>query len=137
MARVSQAAGGTSVIAAGMGGRRWRGPLGEAAKVVPDISELVRDECTAGIRPGTRTTCLRSGATVADVVLPYTTDDPTLARRLEDLGCVVVVPLGSSITSGTGICNPHDGGRLASGAGRIPRRRYAEASTPMAGLPSL
>jgi thiazole synthase len=30
-----------------------------------------------------------------------------------------------------------DGGRLAYGAGRIPRRRYAEPSTPMAGLPSL
>jgi thiazole synthase len=30
-----------------------------------------------------------------------------------------------------------EGGRLAFGAGRIPRRRYAEASTPMAGLPSL
>ena len=129
-------------------------------------------------------------------VLPYTTDDPTLARRLEDLGCVAVMPLGSPIGSGMGICNPYnisliverasvpvvldagvgttsdaalamelgcdavlcasaisrahdpaamaaairagvDGGRLAYGAGRIPRRRYAEASTPMAGLPSL
>ena len=129
-------------------------------------------------------------------MLPYTTDDPTLARRLEDLGCVAVMPLGSPIGSGMGICNPYnislivehasvpvvldagvgtasdaalamelgcdavlcasaisrahnpaamaaairagvDGGRLAHGAGRIPRRRYAEASTPMAGLPAL
>jgi thiazole synthase len=30
-----------------------------------------------------------------------------------------------------------EAGRLALGAGRIPRRRYAEASTPMAGLPAL
>jgi thiazole synthase len=30
-----------------------------------------------------------------------------------------------------------EGGRLALAAGRIPRRRYAEASTPMSGLPSL
>jgi thiazole synthase len=129
-------------------------------------------------------------------VLPYTTDDPVLARRLQDVGCVAVMPLGSPIGSGMGICNPynisiiverasvpvildagvgtasdaalamelgcdavlcasaisraHDpaamaraialgvrAGRLAAGAGRIPRRRYAEASTPMAGLPSL
>ena len=129
-------------------------------------------------------------------VLPYTTDDPVLARRLEDAGCVAVMPLGSPIGSGMGIANPynisiiverasvpvvldagvgtasdaalamelgcdavlcasaisraHDpvamaaaialgvrGGRLAVGAGRIPRRRYAEASTPMAGMPAL
>jgi len=128
------------------------------------------------------------------VVLPYTTDDPVLARRLEDIGCAAVMPLGSPIGSGMGICNPynisiiiehahvpvvldagvgtasdaslamelgcdavlcasaisraHDppamahavrlavqAGVLARGAGRIPRRRYAEASTPAAGLP--
>jgi thiazole synthase len=40
------------------------------------------------------------------VVLPYTTDDPTLARRLEDLGCAAVMPLGSPIGSGRGIANP-------------------------------
>jgi thiazole synthase len=129
-------------------------------------------------------------------VLPYTTDDPVLARRLEDIGCVAVMPLGSPIGSGMGICNPYnisiivehaavpvildagvgtasdaalamelgcdavlcasaisrahdpvamaraircgvEGGRLAFNAGRIPRRRYAEASTTMSGLPSL
>jgi thiazole synthase len=127
-------------------------------------------------------------------VLPYTTDDPVLARRLEDVGCVAVMPLGSPIGSGMGICNPynlsiiveratvpvildagvgtasdaalamelgcdavlcasaisraHDppamaraiaaavrAGRLARQAGRIPRRRYAEASTPEHGIP--
>ncbi len=127
-------------------------------------------------------------------VMPYTTDDPVLARRLEDVGCVAVMPLGSPIGSGMGIRNPYnisliveqaqvpvvldagvgtasdaalamelgcdavlcasaisraqdpvamavairagvEGGRLARGAGRIPRRLYAEASTPDAGIP--
>jgi thiazole synthase len=40
------------------------------------------------------------------VVLPYTTDDPVLARRLEDVGCAAVMPLGSPIGSGQGIANP-------------------------------
>jgi len=128
------------------------------------------------------------------VVLPYTTDDPVLARRLEDAGCAAVMPLGSPIGSGMGIRNAyniaiivdrarvpvvldagvgtasdaaiamelgcdavlcasaisraHDpvamaeairlsvqAGRLALRAGRIPRRRYAEASTPEEGRP--
>lgn len=47
---------------------------------------------------------------VADgfVVLPYTNDDPILARRLEDVGCAAVMPLGSPIGSGLGIRNPHN-----------------------------
>jgi thiazole synthase len=128
------------------------------------------------------------------VVLPYTTDDPVLARRLEDVGCAAVMPLGSPIGSGMGIRNPYnlqliveqagvpvvldagvgtasdaalamelgcdavmaasaiakaedpiamgraialavEAGFLARGAGRIPRRRYAEASTTPEGLP--
>jgi thiazole synthase len=40
------------------------------------------------------------------VVLPYTNDDPILARRLEDVGCAAVMPLGSPIGSGQGIANP-------------------------------
>ncbi len=46
---------------------------------------------------------------VADgfVVLPYTNDDPILARRLESVGCAAVMPLGSPIGSGLGIRNPH------------------------------
>ena len=130
------------------------------------------------------------------VVLPYTTDDPILARRLEDVGCAAVMPLGSPIGSGMGICNPYNlsiiveratvpvildagvgiasdaalalelgcdavlcasaisraqdpiamaeaiklavrAGALAAGAGRIPRRRYARASTPELGMPDL
>ena len=39
-------------------------------------------------------------------VLPYTNDDPVLARRLQDAGCAAVMPLGSPIGSGMGIANP-------------------------------
>ena len=135
---------------------------------------------------------------VADgfTVLPYTNDDPILARRLEDAGCAAVMPLGSPIGSGMGIRNPYnlrlivesarvpvildagigtasdaalameigcsavllasavsraeqparmaramrlavESGRLAYEAGRIPRRLYAEASTPTEGVPEL
>jgi thiazole synthase len=122
-------------------------------------------------------------------VLPYTSDDPVLARRLEQAGCAAVMPLGAPIGSGLGIRNPHNielmvqaasvpvildagigtasdaaqamelgcagvllatavtrardpelmagamrsaviAGRLAYRAGRIPRRRYAQASSP-------
>ena len=41
-------------------------------------------------------------------VLPYTNDDPVLARKLEDVGCAAVMPLGSPIGSGLGIRNPHN-----------------------------
>jgi thiazole synthase len=51
------------------------------------------------------------------VVLPYTTDDPTLARRLEDLGCAAVMPLGSPIGSGRGIANPEAIAMIAERAG--------------------
>ena len=42
------------------------------------------------------------------VVLPYTNDDPILARRLEDAGCAAVMPLGAPIGSGMGIRNPYN-----------------------------
>ncbi len=41
------------------------------------------------------------------VVLPYTTDDPVLARRLEQVGCAAVMPLAAPIGSGLGVRNPH------------------------------
>jgi thiazole synthase len=41
------------------------------------------------------------------VVLPYSNDDPVLARRLADLGCAAVMPAGAPIGSGLGITNPH------------------------------
>jgi thiazole synthase len=135
---------------------------------------------------------------VADgfTVLPYTNDDPVLARRLQQSGCAAVMPLGSPIGTGLGISNPHnielivaeaaeggvpvildagigtasdaafamelgcDGvllasavtraqrpalmaeamaaavhaGRAAYLAGRIPRRRHAQASSPTEGM---
>jgi thiazole synthase len=47
---------------------------------------------------------------VADgfTVLAYTSDDPIIARRLADVGCAAVMPLGSPIGSGLGIRNPHN-----------------------------
>lgn len=48
-------------------------------------------------------TLVRDGFTV----LPYTTDDPVLAQRLQDVGCAAVMPLGSPIGSGLGIINPY------------------------------
>ena len=135
---------------------------------------------------------------VADgfVVLPYTNDDPVLARRLADAGCAAVMPLGAPIGSGMGIRNPYnieiireqvsipvvldagigtasdaalamelgcdavllasavtrardpelmaeamrhavEAGRAARLAGRIPKRLYAQASTPFEGLAEL
>ncbi len=41
-------------------------------------------------------------------VLPYTNDDPVLAKRLEQAGCAAVMPLGAPIGSGLGIRNPHN-----------------------------
>src|SRR5438552_10290887 len=56
---------------------------------------------------------------VADgfTVLPYTNDDPILARRLEATGCAAVMPLGSPIGSGLGIRNPHNIALIAEAAG--------------------
>ncbi len=126
-------------------------------------------------------------------VLPYTTDDPIMCMKLQDLGCAAVMPLGAPIGSGLGIRNPYniriiletvkipvivdagvgtasdaaiamelgcDGvlmntaisgakdpvamaeamnlavraGRLAYMSGRIPRKLYATASSPLEGL---
>ncbi|HWC40195.1 MAG TPA: thiazole synthase [Acidimicrobiales bacterium] len=50
------------------------------------------------------------------VVLPYTNDDPFLARRLEQIGCAAVMPLGSPIGSGLGIRNPHNIALIVEGA---------------------
>jgi len=156
--------------------------IGDEDTLLPDAVEL-----------------LRAAEELVDegfVVLPYTTDDPVLARRLVDVGCAAVMPLGSPIGSGMGIRNPYNisliresvdvpvvldagvstasdaalamelgcdavmaasaisraqdpvrmaramraavqAGRLACGAGRIPRRSYATASTPSEGLPDL
>jgi thiazole synthase len=153
--------------------------VGDEDTLLPDAPEL-----------------LRAAEELVDegfVVLPYTTDDPVLARRLQDVGCAAVMPLGAPIGSGMGVRNPYnlallrdavrvpvvldagigtasdaalamelgcdavmaasaisraqdpvamaramrhavEAGRLARGAGRIPRRLYATASTPEEGL---
>jgi thiazole synthase len=41
-------------------------------------------------------------------VMVYTTDDPIIAKRLEEMGCVAVMPLAAPIGSGLGIRNPHN-----------------------------
>jgi thiazole synthase len=68
--------------------------IGDEDTLMPDAPELLR----------------AAEELVADgfVVLPYTTDDPVLARRLADLGCAAVMPLGSPIGSGMGIRNPYN-----------------------------
>jgi len=68
--------------------------IGDEDTLLPDAPEL-----------------LRAAEELLDegfVVLPYTTDDPVLARRLADLGCAAVMPLGSPIGSGMGIRNPYN-----------------------------
>jgi thiazole synthase len=61
--------------------------------LLPDVVELLE----------AAETLVNDGFTV----LPYTNDDPVLARRLADLGCAAIMPLGSPIGSGLGIRNPH------------------------------
>ena len=156
--------------------------IGDERTLLPDAVELV-DAAEQLVTDGF-------------TVLAYTTDDPVLGRRLADVGCAAVMPLGSPIGSGLGIRNPYniallreavqvpvvldagigtasdaalamelgcdavllasavtrardprqmalamrqavEAGRLARGAGRIPRRWHAEASTSMQGLPEL
>jgi thiazole synthase len=68
--------------------------VGDEDTLLPDAPEL-----------------LRAAEELVDdgfVVLPYTTDDPVLARRLVDVGCAAVMPLGSPIGSGMGIRNPYN-----------------------------
>ena len=68
--------------------------IGDDRTLLPDPTELLE----------------AAEALVADgfTVLPYTNDDPVLARRLEDAGCAAVMPLGSPIGSGMGIRNPYN-----------------------------
>jgi len=70
--------------------------------------EVIGDERT--LLPDAPELLVAAEQLVADgfVVLPYTTDDPVLARRLEDVGCAAVMPLGSPIGSGMGILNPYN-----------------------------
>jgi len=68
--------------------------IGDEDTLMPDAPEL-----------------LRAAEELVDegfTVLPYTTDDPVLARRLQDVGCAAVMPLGAPIGSGMGIRNPYN-----------------------------
>jgi thiazole synthase len=153
--------------------------IGDRETLYPDVEQLIQ----------AAEELVRDGFTV----LPYCNDDPVSCRKLADVGCAAVMPLGSPIGSGLGICNPyniemicarspvpvildagigtasdavlalelgcdgillntaiakaHDPVRMAKAmraavdagigarqAGRIPKRRYAEASSPQLGL---
>jgi thiazole synthase len=67
--------------------------IGDDQTLLPDGVELLR----------AAETLVADGFTV----LPYTSDDPVLGRRLADVGCAAVMPAGSPIGSGLGISNPH------------------------------
>lgn len=154
--------------------------IGDDETLLPDTDELLKAAAEL-VRRGFK-------------VLPYTNDDPIVAKKLRDIGCVAVMPLGSPIGSGMGIRNPYnlriireqitdvpvildagigtasdaalamelgcdavllssavsaaerpvqmaeamryavDGGRLAYLAGRMPKRLYAKASSPLDGI---
>jgi len=70
--------------------------------------EVIADDDT--LLPDTEALQTAARELVADgfKVLPYTNDDPVSALRLEDAGCVAVMPLGAPIGSGLGIRNPHN-----------------------------
>lgn len=155
--------------------------------------EVIGDEHT--LFPDNEALLVATRALVKDgfVVLPYTTDDPIVCRKLEEAGAAAVMPLGAPIGSGLGIQNPNniriikaqagvpvivdagvgtasdatiamelgvdgvlmntaiagatdpvgmanamklavESGRLAYLSGRIPRRAYATASSPLEGV---
>ncbi|MFQ5897046.1 MAG: thiazole synthase [Candidatus Methylomirabilia bacterium] len=68
--------------------------IGDSRTLFPDVQGLV--EATKILA--------REGFTV----LPYTNDDPVVARKLEDCGAAAVMPLGAPIGSGLGIRNPYN-----------------------------
>jgi thiazole synthase len=155
--------------------------------------EVIGDEKT--LFPDTEALLTATKALVKDgfMVLPYTNDDPIMAKKLEDAGAAAVMPLGAPIGSGMGIQNPAnlriilerasvpviidagvgtasdaavamelgcdavlmntgiagakdpvamaeamkravEAGRLAFKAGRIARKLYASASSPLEGI---
>jgi len=152
--------------------------LGDAKTLYPDITETLK-ATEVLVKEGFK-------------VMVYTTDDPLIAKRLEEMGCVAVMPLAAPIGSGLGIRNPYnirlivenarvpilvdagvgtasdaaiamelgcdgvlmntaiagannpvlmavamrkavEAGRAAFRAGRIPRKQYASASSPLDG----
>ncbi len=155
--------------------------------------EVIGDEKTLFPDTEALLTATRSLVKEGFVVLPYTNDDPIMARKLQDAGAAAVMPLGAPIGSGMGIQNPANiriilesasvpvivdagvgtasdasvamelgcdavlmntgiagaqdavamaeamklavqAGRMAFKAGRIPRKLYASASSPLQGI---
>lgn len=153
--------------------------IGDDETLFPDVTELLK----------------AAEELISDgfIVLPYCNDDPITCRKLADMGCAAVMPLGAPIGSGMGIRNPYniqiirdmidiplivdagvgtasdaalamelgvdgilmnsaiaqaqhpiemakamklavEAGRLAYEAGRIPKRLYAKASSPVDGM---
>ena len=62
-------------------------------------------------------------------VMVYTSDDPLIAKRLEEMGCVAVMPLGAPIGSGLGIRNPHNIALILENA-KVPIIVDAGVGTP-------
>ncbi len=155
--------------------------------------EVLADEKTLLPNPVATLEALKILVKEDFTVLAYTSDDPVMAKQLEEEGATVVMPLGSPIGSGQGILNPQnieiileranvpiivdagvgtasdtaiamelgaagvlmntgvalakdpvgmakamalacEAGRLAYLSGRIPKRRYAQASSPVSGV---
>src|SRR5215831_5286884 len=86
----------TCRLAAELGMSKWvkLEVLGDERTLFPDVEQTV-----VAAR-----TLVKEGFTV----LPYTSDDPITARKLEDAGCAAVMPLAAPIGSGLGIRNPHN-----------------------------
>ena len=76
---------------------------------------------SASLFPNVRETIKAAEALVADGfhVMVYTSDDPIIARELEQIGCVAIMPLASLIGSGMGILNPWNL-RLILDQARVP-----------------
>jgi thiazole synthase len=70
--------------------------------------EVLGDEKT--LYPNITETLTAAATLVKDgfQVMVYTSDDPIVAKKLEDIGCVAVMPLGSLIGSGLGLINPYN-----------------------------
>ncbi len=153
--------------------------IGDEQTLFPDVEQLI----------SAAEQLVEDGFTV----LPYCNDDPITCKKLEDIGCAAVMPLGAPIGSGMGIRNPYniqiirdivqipliidagvgtasdaaiamelgcdgvllntavakshrpvlmaeamkkavEAGRAAFMAGRIPRKLYATASSPIEGI---
>jgi thiazole synthase len=70
--------------------------------------EVVADERTLLPDPIELLDAAQALVALGFTVLPYTNDDPVLARRLQQAGCAAVMPLGAPIGTGLGIGNPHN-----------------------------